>query len=118
MILVDTSVWIQHLHAPEVRLQALLEASSVACHPMVLGELSCGRIARRTEFLGALAALPMARSCEDSEVMNMVERRHLFGSGIGWIDAHLLAAALTHDLQLWTLDASLRRAAFLLRVHL
>jgi hypothetical protein len=83
----------------------------------VLGELSCGRITHRAEFLGALAALPLARPCEDSEVMHLVERRRLFGSGIGWIDAHLLAAALTQDLRLWTLDASLRKAAFRLRVH-
>lgn len=111
MVLIDTSVWIQHLHKAQPDLVSLLAADQVVRHAMVQGELACGRLADRAQFLESLAALPLAPSCEDSEVMHFIERRRLFGSGIGWIDAHLLAAALTQGLGLWTLDAKLRAAA-------
>jgi predicted nucleic acid-binding protein len=80
----------------------------VFTHPFVIGELACGQLKSRTEVLGLLAALPQARVAQDQEVLFFIERHGLMGRGIGYIDAHLLAAtALTEDARLWTRDKRL-----------
>lgn len=112
MILVDTSVWIDHLHTAEPELVALLEAGSVAVHPAVIGELALGRIADREIVLGALGRLAAPVAARDAEVLQLIEHHRLAGSGIGWRDAHLLASArLTAGSSLWTRDRRLRAAA-------
>lgn len=112
MILVDTSVWIDHLHTAEPDLVDLLEAGSVAVHPAVIGELALGRMADREIVLGALARLAAPVAARDAEVLQLIERHRLAGSGIGWADAHLLASArLTAGSSLWTRDRRLRAAA-------
>ncbi len=112
MILVDTSVWIDHLRRSNGRLLAALEAGEVVIHPMVIGELACGNLNNRREILNLLSNLPMAPSATDVEVLGLIERRKLMGRGIGYLDAHLLAAtALAHPARLWTGDQHLARVA-------
>lgn len=112
MILVDTSVWIDHLRAGNADLARLLETGLVATHPLVVGELAMGNLHARDTLLGLLRALPQAVVAADEEVLAYVARHGLFGIGIGYADAHLLAATqLTAGASLWTRDRRLREAA-------
>lgn len=111
MILVDTSVWVDHLRAGNRRLRSLLTDAEVLTHPFVVGELACGGLRNRDEILGLLRSLPEASAAEHLEVMNLVEHERLYHRGIGWIDAHLLASARLSDAPLWTLDQRLARVA-------
>ena len=112
MILVDTSVWIDHLRLGEPSLAAALEAGRVMMHPFVLGELACGNLANRSEVLELLGNLPAAPTATDPEAVDFIERRSLMGRGVGYIDVHLLASiALSGDGRLWTRDRRLAAAA-------
>ena len=112
MILVDTSVWIDHLHRSEVQLKSLLDRNAVVCHPMVMGELALGSIARRGVVLGLLSHLPRTTSATHDEVLALVSDRALHGRGLSLVDAHLLAAALlTPGTRIWTRDRRLLTAA-------
>lgn len=109
MILVDTSVWIDHLRRSDTQLSAALAANVVLVHPFVAGELACGAIPNRNILLVELAALPQAPTAVHEEVLGLVERHALWGRGIGWVDAHLLASAmLSGRSRLWTRDKRLR----------
>ena len=94
MVLVDTSVWIAHLREVQSDLVDLLGDGLVLMHPFVAGELACGNLRKRAAMLADLAALPKATRASDDEVVRFVEDRKLWGRGLGWMDAHLLAAAL------------------------
>ena len=108
MILVDTSVWIDHFRATDEVLVALLSEGRVLTHPMVVGELALGNLHNRKEVLGLLDRLPKAPVATDDEVLLFIERRRLMGRGIGYVDAHLLAAAaLAESGLLWTTDRRL-----------
>ncbi len=111
MILVDTSVWVNHLRAGDRQLVGLLVAGEVGCHPFVIGELACGNLHNREEILRLLSDLPRLRVAEHGEVMRLIEARTLHGKGLGWIDTHLLASALLDGAPVWTLDRSLATAA-------
>jgi len=111
MILVDTSVWVAHFRTGSSMLADLLSETLVLMHPFVIGELACGNLKNRTRILSDLEALPSAVSATHGEVIRLLEFRKLWGLGIGWIDAHLLASALLSDCQLWTLDERLLGAA-------
>lgn len=112
MILVDTSVWVDHLRRREPALADLLEAGGVVTHPFVIGELSLGRLRQRDIVLGALRQLPRAAVATDRETLDFIDRNALHGRGIGYVDAHLLAAArLSADTLLWTRDRRLAGAA-------
>lgn len=111
MILVDTSIWIDHFRAGNARLQSLLLAEQVACHPFVIGELACGNLRRREEILRLLSDLPACEVMLDADVLALLERHRLFGRGIGWVDAHLIAAAVSRGFALWTSDRRLDRIA-------
>ena len=111
MILVDTSIWIAHFRIGGSKLGDLLSQTSVMVHPFVMGELACGNLKHRARILSDLEALPSAVSATHEEVVRLVEVRKLWGLGIGWIDAHLLASALLSNCQFWTLDGRLVRAA-------
>ena len=111
MILVDTSVWVDHLRAGNRTLQALLDAAKVLVHPFIVGELACGTLRNREEVLVLLQALPEVQTAEHEEVMGVVERERLYGRGIGWIDAHLLTSARLSGAGLWTLDRRLSKVA-------
>jgi predicted nucleic acid-binding protein len=110
-MLVDTSVWVDHLRRPNARLVSLLERGAVWCHPFVIGEVACGNLVRRDEVLALLAALPQAPTADHPEALAFVETNRLTGSGVGWIDVHLLASAKLVGLPLWTLDRRLASAA-------
>ncbi len=109
MVLVDTSIWIKHLRKTEPQLVELLNRALVLMHPLILGELACGSLNNRTGILRHLRALPAAVSASDEETQGLIEDRRLWGRGIGWIDAHLLASALLTNCRLWTGDERLRR---------
>jgi predicted nucleic acid-binding protein len=112
VILVDTSVWIDHLRSGEPSLAAALEGGRVMMHPFVLGELACGNLANRSEVLVLLGNLPAAPTVTDPEALDFIERRALMGRGIGYIGVHLLASiALSGDARLWTRDGRLAAAA-------
>jgi predicted nucleic acid-binding protein len=111
MVLVDTSVWVDHLRTGVPRLAELLERGDVLVHPFIIGELACGRMTKRTEILGLLRTLPHAQSAIHDEALQLVEDRKLMGRGLGYIDVHLLASALLSSCRLWTTDASLRKAS-------
>jgi hypothetical protein len=112
MILVDTSVWIDHLRDGDETLASLLHGSSVLMHPFVVGELACGNLRHREPVLGLLQKLPPATVATDTEVWFFIERHLLMGQGIGYIDAHLLASAsLSDTARLWTRDTRLRKVA-------
>jgi predicted nucleic acid-binding protein len=111
MTLVDTSVWIHHFRMGSEHLRSLLHEEQVFCHPFIAGELACGTLRNRHEILNLLRALPQARVLKHEEVLHFLEERRLYGRGLGWIDAHLLASALLTRCSLLTLDNSLLRAA-------
>ena len=111
MILADTSVWVDHLRRGNSQLAELLEAAQVSCHQFVIGELACGNLRKRAQILEHLSRLPLVGTLAHGEVMEMVRRRRLMGSSIGWVGAHLLAASLVEDVSLWTLDRSLGAVA-------
>ncbi len=113
MILVDSSVWIEHVRAgADERLNELLEREDVLTHPFVMGEIALGHVRRRESVLAALELLEQVEVCADDEVLDFIHRHRLVGSGIGYIDAHLLAATkLTDDCSVWTLDRRFREVA-------
>lgn len=111
MILVDTSVWVEHLRYGDERLTAFLEHELVLVHPHVIGELSLGQ-PRQRGALSNLMDLPSANVASDEEVLHFIEQETLFGIGIGYVDAHLLAATrLTPGATFWTRDRRLLAAA-------
>jgi predicted nucleic acid-binding protein len=110
-MLVDTSVWIDHLRWGDAGLIALLTRAEVECHPFIIGELACGRLTRRAEILALLNTLPQTPLGEHAEVLTFVEANKLAGAGIGWVDAHLLASAALAETPLWTRDRALAAVA-------
>jgi len=117
MILVDTSIWIDHLRSGDSALKQLLETSRVWTHPFVIGEMACGNLKHRKTILSLLEDLPHVRVATDDETLFFIETNTLMGRGIGYIDAHLLAAvALTGSIRLWTRDKRLHAVAESLRI--
>jgi predicted nucleic acid-binding protein len=109
VILVDTSVWVDHLRAGDKVLGALLETGMVLAHPFVIGELA---LRQREAVLNALSDLPQASVATDAEVLHFIDRHGLFGRGIGYVDVHLLAGAqLTAGTKFWTSDTRLHGIA-------
>ena len=112
MILVDTSVWVDHLRAGDARLVELLESSTVVMHPMVLGELACGNLNDRETLLALWRNLPQLTVAADAEVLFLLERHRLWGRGMGLIDVHLLTSvSLNPHARLWTRDRRLQASA-------
>ena len=111
MTLVDTSIWANHLRRADRRLMELLDDAEVVCHPFVIGELACGHLGRRTEVLVLLARLPVVAPVSQSEALSFVEVNDLAGSGVGWVDVHLLASARIARATIFTADKALSRAA-------
>ncbi|OHB75981.1 MAG: ribonuclease [Planctomycetes bacterium RBG_16_59_8] len=110
MVLVDTSVWVDHFRVGNERLSQLLDEGLVLTHPFVIGELALGNIENRREILDLLGRLPQSVAASDNDVLTTIEGRKLWGKGIGLVDAHLLASSLLSNAQLFTLDK--RLAAF------
>lgn len=109
MILVDTSIWVDHLNGNDPALADLLDRGQVLAHRFVIGELALGNLRQRTRILDALLDLPQAIHASDEEVLELIDRNGLAGTGIGYVDSHLLAAVrLTNDALLWTRDKRLQ----------
>lgn len=112
MILVDTSVWVDHLRKRNLALVRQLDAGEILVHPFVIGELALGHLEPRGLILNTLLRMPQAIVASDDEVLSLIDRDRLFGFGIGYVDAHLLAATrLTAGASLWTRDKRLRSVA-------
>jgi predicted nucleic acid-binding protein len=112
MILVDTSIWIEHFSAGRSALPDLLESGEVLVHPFVVGELACGNLRNREVVLSLLSRMPEARVASHAEVLFFIGQKRLMGRGIGYVDAHLLAAAaLSPPSRIWTADRRLAKAA-------
>ena len=111
MILVDTSVWIDHLRKPDERLQKLLNGNQVLVHPLVLMELALGAIANRQQVLTNLALLPQPQVAETGELFRLIESRSLYRKGIGVTDLHLIASALLNAVLIWTRDRKVASVA-------
>ena len=112
MILVDTSIWIDHLRSGDGRLIDLLDNSQVLAHPFVIGELACGNLRKRDEVLRLLNDLPQAPVASQEEALYFIERNKLMGQGVGYIDIHLLASvALADTALIWTRGQRLQMIA-------
>ncbi len=117
LVLVDTSVWIDHLRDKNEQLINLLNQNQVLMHPMIRGELACGCLHNRIQILDLLKSLPMVKEATHDEALYCMEQHQLMGKGIGFIDLHLLASAfLSKDALLWTRDRRLNRVAQSLNV--
>jgi predicted nucleic acid-binding protein len=115
-VLVDTSVWVEHLRRGHAMLAERLRTGEVWTHPFVIGELACGNLRGRREILALLGALPHVPVVDHAEALLFIETHGLMGRGIGWIDAHLLASSMLSRIPLWTLDRRLTAAARRLRI--
>ncbi len=115
-VLVDTSVWIDHLRVGDDNLSRLLDEGGVLCHPFVVGELACGNLRNRSEILDLLGNLPSAAVAQHDEVLRMIEQRRLSGKGIGWIDMHLIASSLLGGCTIWTRDRKLAAVTKTLKI--
>ena len=112
MILVDTSVWVDHLRRGDAQVAVLLEGASVLMHPFVVGEIACGSLSDRPLILELLQDLPLAVVAGAAEILRFIEVHSLHGKGIGYVDVHLLASvALSGGAKLWTRDKRLRAVA-------
>jgi predicted nucleic acid-binding protein len=111
-MLVDTSIWIDHLRVENQQLSRLLRARQVLAHRFVVGEIALRNIQPREQVLIELQDLPQAIVAPDHDVLHFIERNHLFGQGIGYVDTNLLAAVrLTLGATLWTRDRRLSAIA-------
>ncbi len=112
LVLVDTSVWVQHLRSGDSALVQLLQADKVLMHDMIVGELACGSLKNRADTLQTLQSLRSIRAADHAEVMAMLDQHQLFSAGIGYVDIHLLTAAqLSPHACLYTLDKRLHALA-------
>jgi len=111
MVLVDTSIWVTHLRQGSRQLEKLLIDAEVMCHLFIIGELACGNLKNRNEIISLLQSLPLAPTIEFDEFIFFMDRNHLMGKGIGFVDVHLLASAQLTGIPLWTADKRLKSAA-------
>lgn len=118
MVLIDTSVWIDHLRVSDERLLGLLETGSVLVHPFVVEEISCGHLKERSRIIRYLRRLPAAPIATHSEVLDVIEIYKLYGVGLGGVDVHLIASAMLAHSHVWTRDKSFAREARRLRLHI
>jgi hypothetical protein len=116
MVLVDTSVWIDHFNFGDRDLEILLDENEVAVHLLVIGELACGNFKNRKLILSLLNALPLTREISKDEFFLFLDQHRLFGTGMGFVDVHLLASALISDCAIYTRDKALLSSANKLKI--
>ena len=116
MVLVDTSVWVSHLKDGNPQLEALLMKGRVVCHPFIIGELACGNLKNRKVIISLLEALPTATAADHKEVLFFIEQHRLMGTGLGYVDVHLLASARLSRIRFWTGDKRLMEASLKLNL--
>lgn len=109
MILVDTSVWADHLRSSDAELSELLVMGKVLAHPYVIEELACGHLPNRSEFLARIHALPQAPIAMHEEVLEVISNNRLYGTGLGAIDVHIIASAMLGQVKIWSRDKALIR---------
>lgn len=117
MILVDTSVWIDHFRNKNDHLVFLLNEGKVFCHPLIVGELACGNLKNRNKILTLLQNLPEALHVNHKEILLFIDTNKLMGKGLGYIDVHLLASTKLTDLYLWTFDKQLNSIALYFNIN-
>ena len=111
-VLVDTSVWINHLRDKDEQLINLLKQNQVLMHPMIRGELACGCLHSRGQILSLLKNLSQVPEATHDEALYCLEKNKLMGKGIGFIDLHLLTSTfLAKNTLLWTRDRRLHKLA-------
>lgn len=118
MVLVDTSVWVSHLRMGHSKLERFLQDGDVACHPFIVGELACGNLKNRSEILSLIQSLPMTIEAEHQEVLQFITNHQLMGTGLGYIDVHLMASAVLTEIPIWTLDKILNNISSKLGIGL
>lgn len=111
MILVDTSVWVDHFRKNNQQLVGLLEEGVVLCHNMIIGELACGYLKNRNQIIDLMQSLPKTDHAADEEVLTYIETNKIYGKGLGWVDLHLLVSTILEQAKLWTLDKKLAKVA-------
>ena len=116
MILVDTSVWINHLRKPEWRLLQFLESGTVLTHPLVIEEIACCHLRDRQKIIALLHKLPSAPVATHTEVLGLISDKTLYGVGLGAIDVHLISSALLAGVKIWSKDKALIRESTRLNV--
>jgi predicted nucleic acid-binding protein len=116
VVLVDTSVWVEHFREGVVSMTSLLHQEEVLSHPFVIGELACGHLTDRRDILETLQKLPQSTIATHEEVLHFIESKKFMGRGLGFIDVHLLACSLLTGAFLWTKDRALCRVATELNV--
>ena len=107
MVIADTSIWIDHLRQPLEELVALLSTRKIVQHPFVIAEIALGSIAQRRRVVAGLAQMASIKPVVERELLQFVENKSIFATGLGMVDAHLLAACHVHSLTLWTRDKRL-----------
>ena len=117
MVLVDTSIWVEHLRNGNRQLERLLTDAEVICHSFIIGELACGNINNRNEILPLLKSLPLTPMLEFDEFLFFIDENQLMGIGIGFVDVHILASAKLAGTLLWTADKKLNSAAIELSIN-
>ena len=110
MVIVDTSIWVTHLRQGSRQLEKLLMSAEVMCHPFIIDELACGHLKNRNEIISLLQSFPMAPTIEFDEFLFFIDRNHLMGKGVGFVDVHLLASAQLTGVPMWTADKRLKSA--------
>jgi predicted nucleic acid-binding protein len=111
VILVDTSIWIDHFRVANSDLVQISMSRMALIHPFIVGELAMGSLSNRQQTMKYLQEFPAASRATDAEVLDLIETRKLYGIGIGFADAHLLASCLLDGSSLWTRDRRLRTVA-------
>ncbi|VAX34997.1 Toxin 1, PIN domain [hydrothermal vent metagenome] len=111
MIIVDTSIWISHLRKKNILLTKELLTTNILIHPFIIGELACGNLKNRKEFISLLQTLPQTQTVTQEEILYFIEHHQLMGLGIGFIDIHLLASTQLTKSLLWTADKKLHAIA-------
>ena len=117
MVLVDTSVWIDHFRNENDRLVKLLNNGEVFSHPFIIGEIACGKIKNRLEIITSLQSLPQSLIVDHEEVMLFIEKKKIMGQGLGYIDITLLVSSILTGIPLWTLDKRLNEIARKFDIH-
>ncbi|MEA3288445.1 MAG: type II toxin-antitoxin system VapC family toxin [Candidatus Marinimicrobia bacterium] len=117
MILIDTSIWIDHLRQGSKHSEKLLSEFSIFSHPFIIGELACGNLRNRQQIIHLLQELPQALVASDDEVLKFIDVNHLTGKGLGYVDMHLLASTKLSGLRIWTRDRRMKEAAITLDVN-
>ena len=111
MVLVDTSIWVDHFRSGNTRLSALLNDGDAVIQPFIIGELACGNLKNRKQIISLLHALPQIKKADDDEVLFFIEKHKLMGLGIGLVDCHLLASCKLSKTTILTKDKRLHDAA-------